>query len=870
MAKFKRSNFFQDNIQSILLGSAITLAVFAVVWFLWGRNAGENGSQAQETEGDVYVCGGCGKEYINQFPYTSPWVEYPTELPAHEIVDMEETSYNDAIDGATPVVMFQRVTGNLSSRDDKDFYRFTIDVAGSVRFYFSFDGSSHGYTYLWDGTVYGIDGTTVLNSGVIPIKEGEEVTFGTGESDLEPGTYYLMISVASGGNPFMNGYSDTDYHITFRPKCTEHTSLTQTLTAAPTCFQAGELITVCNMCGEQISVEVLESLDHIWSIWKLVEESFFSSIWGNYSRVCALCGEEEIDTLLLHFLDGGPKTDPDAVTVIETRTELGTASCASEVGVKTVCSVCGNVEVESKEATEHTYGEWVTSHVSTCSVAGQRRRVCAACGHVETETLEQVPHTFGKSVPVSGSILNAPIVSQKTCMECGYVSTVEIGWSRWILPAIVVLSIAISVVVLAQVPRIVRRLHGRAAQKQREKAFLCPYCFNTGQIGKVEFRCSNKLCKDVPDLPMTKYENGDSSIPLVGKFTFKPTEAVRGKKFIPRAATCPECHQTTHKIICTSCHNLLPESVLLGEDMIISIVGSRDTGKSHFVGVIVNELIERIAPAFGGSFEGFDDTMERYEQSFGRKLYVDLQKLDLTQSSLQNVNNGAYRPLIFSLKLQVKKGLKETINRYTLVFFDTAGEDLEDADTMSTVNKYICKSAGIIFLLDPMKIPAVATQLDEDVIKRASSVNWQRARRSDDILVRVSNLIRNDRSLKSSDKIDVPVAVVFSKFDAIEPIIPQGCAILTNSPHCKEKAFVLSDWHNVNSEVQGLLRTWGAESFLSQLEVNYTNYSCFAVSSLGLNNNPTSDMKINRPRPHRIEDPLLWILMKLKVIRSKK
>ena len=86
-------------------------------------------------------------------------------------------------------------------------------------------------------------------------------------------------------------------------------------------------------------------------------------------------------------------------------------------------------------------------------------------------------------------------------------------------------------------------------------------------------------------------------------------------------------------------------------------------------------------------FEGFDDTMDRYEQSFGRKLYVDLQKLDLTQSSLQNVDNGAYRPLIFSLKFRIKKGVKETINRYTLVFFDTAGEDLDDADTMSTVNK---------------------------------------------------------------------------------------------------------------------------------------------------------------------------------------
>ena len=104
---------------------------------------------------------------------------------------------------------------------------------------------------------------------------------------------------------------------------------------------------------------------------------------------------------------------------------------------------------------------------------------------------------------------------------------------------------------------------------------------------------------------------------------------------------------------------------------------------------------------------------------------------------------------------------------------------------------------------------------------------------------------------------------------AVAPIVPQGSAVLDNSPHCAQKAFVMSDWHNVNTEVQGLLKTWGADSFLSQLAVNYVDYSCFVASSLGLNNNPTRDMRINRPRPHRIEDALLWILMKKKVIKKK-
>jgi len=400
-----------------------------------------------------------------------------------------------------------------------------------------------------------------------------------------------------------------------------------------------------------------------------------------------------------------------------------------------------------------------------------------------------------------------------------------------------------------------------------KSTFICPFCFEQHKISDVQFRCTNRRCKDVPDIEMTRYENGDISIPKMGKPTFKnPAKGIN----IPKSAKCPECGSATYAIICPSCHNKLPESTLLGKDMIISVVGSRDTGKSHFVGVIINELIERISVKFGGAMEGFDDTMTRYKAGAYQKLYLDMQKLDLTKSSVQDVNNGAYRPLIFTLKLKHKALFREQIDSFTLVFFDTAGEDLNDEDTMSTVNKYICKSAGIIFLLDPMQIPAVRNQLDENTVSRASSVDWKQATRSDDIMSRVSKLIRNDRHMKAEQRIDIPVAAVFSKFDAIASLIPEGSTVLDTSPHCAEKAFDMSDWHNVNNEIKSLLVEWGAESFMSQVDMNYTNYSYFAVSALGMNNNPKEDRRIDRPRPHRIEDPLLWILKENGVIKPSK
>ena len=61
----------------------------------------------------------------------------------------------------------------------------------------------------------------------------------------------------------------------------------------------------------------------------------------------------------------------------------------------------------------------------------------------------------------------------------------------------------------------------------------------------------------------TKYENGDISIPKMGKPTFKATN--KGLS-IPTSAKCPECGSLTYAIVCPSCHNKLPESTLLGRD----------------------------------------------------------------------------------------------------------------------------------------------------------------------------------------------------------------------------------------------------------------------------------------------------------------
>lgn len=801
-----------------------------------------------------------------------------------------ESEINSDPSTADPIGVNTDYYGAINGDNDYDWYAVTIPEDGYASFHFSHPDLFSSDAY-WKMYLYQSDGVTpIYGEDEFWTSYGNK-NISTAKLGLAAGTYYIKVGPYSKNEPDDSVYTLRVNHTpsdTWETEINNHASSANVIPVNTPCYgsiggygDADWYAVDLKAKAEMIFRFTHEPIAEEETYWKVI---FYSGDGvSEIGETLYVSGSEGEASLNLGEREPGRyyfKVAPDKKNTYDTSTyvlnlmekhdHIFTAwttteepTCTEPGGKESACDICGFITTGSIEADGHKYGEWTVDTQPQCDAEGSRSRKCLVCGDVQTEAMEILPHQFGEAVHISGSKLFSPIVYHKTCPDCGYVEVTEDDRYSWMLPTLIGACVLLVSAIAAAV-----------VMKNRTKLFkthfTCPYCFEKHKMSEAQFRCSNNRCKDVPDVEMTKYENGDVKTPKLGKVTFSSTEVKKGEKFIPKSAVCPECSQVTHKVICPSCHNILPESALLGDDMIISIVGSRDTGKSHFVGVIINELMERIAPAFGASFEGFDDTVERYEKSFGRKLYVDLQKLDLTQSSLQNVNNGAYKPLIYSLKFRINKGGKDSIHRYTLVFFDTAGEDLDDADTMSTVNKYICKSAGIIFLLDPMKIPAVAAQLDDDTISRASSVNWSSATRSDDILVRVSNLIRNDRGLRSSDKIDIPVAVVFSKFDAVESIVPKGSAILNNSPHCREKAFVLSDWHNVNSEVQGLLKTWGADSFLSQLDVNYTDSSCFAVSSLGLNNNPQTNLKINRPRPHRIEDPLLWILMKLKVIGSKK
>ena len=79
----------------------------------------------------------------------------------------------------------------------------------------------------------------------------------------------------------------------------------------------------------------------------------------------------------------------------------------------------------------------------------------------------------------------------------------------------------------------------------KKSTFICPYCFEESKLSAVQFRCTNRRCKDVDDVEMTKYESGNLKMPKQGKTCF--VSPSKNPFSVPKSAECPECKQKTYK-----------------------------------------------------------------------------------------------------------------------------------------------------------------------------------------------------------------------------------------------------------------------------------------------------------------------------------
>jgi len=384
---------------------------------------------------------------------------------------------------------------------------------------------------------------------------------------------------------------------------------------------------------------------------------------------------------------------------------------------------------------------------------------------------------------------------------------------------------------------------------------ICPYCFEYFQLKDTPFRCTSppSRCAPVPD---TIYQSAWADSRPIGKVL---TSTGTFKDRFNQSRRCASCGQLSHKRLCPHCHSELPHTTGQFKNYIFAVIGAKQAGKSHYIAVLINQIKKQLGPNMGMLLEPMnDETIKRYRNVFYNPVYNDRKVIKGTDSAL--ADRSVQQPMVYSITFSGKGwlGHDRIKNAFILVFFDTAGEDLNDDDAMSTVNKYIYRSNGVVLLIDPLQMLSVRDKVPNETA--LPEINTE----TSDILNRTTRLIEKGRHLKPTDKIKTPLAIAFSKFDAVLPLIDPQFQLHASANH--EKGFDMDDFDAINGEMMSLLEQWNGQDIIQLTQTRYAQYGFFGLSALGCN--PHDTKKIPSVMPRRVEDPFLWLLAQNKIIKK--
>lgn len=375
----------------------------------------------------------------------------------------------------------------------------------------------------------------------------------------------------------------------------------------------------------------------------------------------------------------------------------------------------------------------------------------------------------------------------------------------------------------------------------RSQDILCPFCFNRWSTSVAAFRCTNRdgaRCAHVPDEELGRLRG--TSAPREPRvvtrrarfgraFSVKRGKPVRCACGAPTRPVCPECH----------CN--LPQRFAEAPSRSMALIGTRASGKSHFIAVVLHELEHRVGPRYDGTLTALDDaTRNRIDRDLYPRLYESGVVLAQTQSAREAASTR--EPLVARLTLAGRPS--------NLVFFDAAGEDLESLDVLEREGRYVTQSDGLILLIDPLQIDAVRDDLAGDVELPDATADVYAT------LGRLAGLLREARGIPAGKPIDVPLAIAISKVDALRDLLPPSHPLFTLPRH--DEAFDRTVARNISEALRADAVGWIGERLDRLLREEFAEYSFFGVSALG--SSPIEGRLRSGVAPHRVEDPVLWLL----------
>ena len=140
---------------------------------------------------------------------------------------------------------------------------------------------------------------------------------------------------------------------------------------------------------------------------------------------------------------------------------------------------------------------------------------------------------------------------------------------------------------------------------------ICPYCFQGWPRSTAAFRCLGPA--DDPNCPRLEDE---ALAEITGRPELRKKVILKSARFgrtfdPPKGGVKCDCGART-VAVCPNCHHQLPHAYAEGGDRLIGMVGTKSSGKSHFIAILFHELFERVGVRYKARVEMLDDdTRER-------------------------------------------------------------------------------------------------------------------------------------------------------------------------------------------------------------------------------------------------------------------
>lgn len=414
------------------------------------------------------------------------------------------------------------------------------------------------------------------------------------------------------------------------------------------------------------------------------------------------------------------------------------------------------------------------------------------------------------------------------------------------------------------------------ARKQKESAksggidYICPYCFAKVDLSAVHYMCSGQTCARTFATTAASTRNSDAmkyvSSDGQNEIDFEKSlfygrdphgrDAVIAKNHIIRdsSGTCDVCRRPVYTRVCPICHNPIPPGAEEEGSRIFVILGPKSVGKSHYIAVLINQLKNYVSSEFNGVLNAASDgTTLKYRDMYYKTLFEDKRKLPPTKS--YDVSDASREPLIYYLRVFDSDHPRV----FTFAFFDTAGEDLVTSDKMMSLslNSFISKAAGIVYLVDPLQIRYINQRIH---VENKPPVGPDVS----DVLNNICQIIRTNKKMNPRARIDIPLAVVLTKSDVLfkssedeeeDKVLFGQCSSL-HIPRERGR-FDKENFEQIDAELAEYLHRCLGDNFI-QTVGGFEEHSFFAVSSLGCN--PVGNSLPRAVSPMRVEDPFIWLL----------